>query len=89
MSDPLEVEIAKTLIDALELPDLEAENLDPQLPLFADTGLALDSIDALELAVALSKKYQIDLKAEDENMKNVFQSVHSLANYVREHQAAH
>ena len=53
---PHELEIAQLIIDTLGLEDIQAKEIDPQEPLFNE-GLGLDSIDALELALAISKKY--------------------------------
>lgn len=83
----LEAELSQLLVTALHLEDVAASDIDPAAPLFG-TGLGLDSIDALELAVALSKKYGVTISAEDENSKKSFASVRALAAYVAEHRSS-
>jgi len=83
----LESELKALIVSSLELEDVTPEEIDAAAPLFGE-GLGLDSIDALELAVALSKKYGVTLQAEDENTRAVFQSVASLAAYVSENRAS-
>ena len=73
------------IINTLELEDIQASEIETEAPLF-DGGLALDSIDALELGVAMQKRYGISLNAEAEETKQHFFSVQTLANLVRAHQ---
>lgn len=80
MSD-LEKEIKQLIIDTLELEDIEVDDIETEAPLFVD-GLGLDSIDALELGVALQKQYGIKLDAESEDTKTHFASVANLAAFV-------
>lgn len=82
----LEAELSQLLVTALHLEDVNPSQLDPTAPLFG-SGLGLDSIDALELAVALSKKYGVTISAEDESSKKSFASVRALAAYVAEHRS--
>lgn len=77
----LEIEIAQMIIDALSLEDISATDINPEEALFNE-GLGLDSIDALELSVALSKKYGLELRNNDANNKEIFSSLRSLASYV-------
>jgi acyl carrier protein len=79
---PLHLEIKRLIIESLELEDLQPEDIDDDAPLFGDGGLGLDSIDALELGIALQKKYQIQLQANDAGNRQHFQSVTSLAKLV-------
>ncbi len=81
---PEELEVAKLIVDTLNLEDLVAEEIDPQTPLFRD-GIGLDSIDALELSLGIKQKYGIQLKADDENIANVFSSVATLSQYIQTH----
>lgn len=77
----LEMEIKQLIIDALELEDVTTADIESAEPLFVD-GLGLDSIDALELGVALHRTYGIKMDAEDETTRKHFYSVESLAKYV-------
>lgn len=76
--DLLELEVKQLIISTLELEDITPDEIESSEPLFND-GLALDSIDALELGVALQKKYGIKLDAESEDTRKHFYSVASLA----------
>lgn len=80
MSD-LEGELKQLIVTSLQLEDVAADSIDSSAPLFG-AGLGLDSIDALELAVALSKKYGVHLQADDEKNREVFASVSALASFV-------
>ncbi len=77
----LEKEVAQLIIDCLSLEDITAEEINPDEALFND-GLGLDSIDALELSVSLSKTYSIELRNNDANNKEIFSSLRSLTNYI-------
>ncbi|NBB14715.1 acyl carrier protein [Caulobacter sp. SLTY] len=87
MSD-LEHDIKVMIIDVLNLEDVSPEDIDAQENLFGDNGLALDSIDALEIGVGVQKKYGIKINAEDKSTRAHFQSVRSLAEFVAAQQAA-
>jgi acyl carrier protein len=80
----LEQELKELIVDALMLEDVEASEIDSDEPLFVD-GLGLDSIDALELAMAIDKKYGVRIKADDEQNRRIFSNVKSLADYVGQH----
>lgn len=77
----LEREIAQLIIDTLNLEDLAAADIPPQQPLFGE-GLGLDSVDALELALALQKRYGLVVASDDKDARRHFASVASLAAYV-------
>jgi acyl carrier protein len=79
--DNLKLEIKKLIINALELEDMEPERIIDSEPLFG-SGLGLDSIDALELGVALKKKFGVKFPAENEDNKRHFASVDALAAYI-------
>lgn len=81
--DRLQEDIKRLIIEALDLEDTTPEDIDPEAPLFGD-GLGLDSIDALELGVALRKRYQVKLDADDPKIKEYFRSVSTLARLVEE-----
>ncbi|OXY81027.1 phosphopantetheine-binding protein [Oceanimonas doudoroffii] len=74
----LQLEVKQMIIEALDLEDIEAEEIDDDDALFVD-GLGLDSIDALEIGLALQKRYGIKLKADSEDTKKHFASVNALA----------
>ena len=73
----LEEEVKQLIIDVLQLEDLTPSDIDPDAALFV-TGLGLDSIDALELGVALQKRYGISLSADSEETRRHFTSVRAL-----------
>ncbi|HWV16402.1 MAG TPA: phosphopantetheine-binding protein [Cellvibrio sp.] len=80
-----EQELATLLITVLDLEDIAAEEIDPEAPLFdASNGqsLGLDSIDALEISLAIAKHYKVQIKADDETNKSIFYSLRSLNNYI-------
>ena len=79
----LENEIKELIISALDLEDITVADIDSNAPLFNE-GLGLDSIDALELGMALKKKYQVNFKADKEANKEYFKSVAHLAAYIAE-----
>lgn len=81
--DALKEEIKKLIIASVELEDITPADIDDDAPLFG-TGLSLDSIDALELGVALKKKYNIKLSAEDQENRKHFASVSALAAFISE-----
>jgi acyl carrier protein len=84
---PEEHEVAELIVETLNLEDMSASDIDPEEPLFSE-GLGLDSIDALELALAITQKYNVQLRADDANVKEVFYSLRSLSAYVQEQSAA-
>jgi len=81
-----EREVAELIVATLNLEDTDAGELSPEEPLFGD-GLGLDSIDALELALAISQKYSVQLKADDRNMQQAFATLRSLSRYIEENSA--
>jgi acyl carrier protein len=80
----LDQEIKELIIDVLQLEDIRPADIDAAAPLFGD-GLGLDSIDALELGVALQKRYGVALSANSEETRKHFASVHSLAALIASH----
>ena len=83
-SDPrsFENEIARLIVTALHL-DIAPGDIDPEQPLFGD-GLGLDSIDALELSLALSRDYGLELRSDDPDNPRIFSSLRSFAAHVHE-----
>jgi acyl carrier protein len=83
--DKLTLEIKQLIIEALDLEDIRPEDIDDEAPLFSEEGLGLDSIDALELGIALRKKYKLQLEANDAGNREHFRSVSNLARFVQSH----
>ena len=81
-----ENEIASVLVDTLNLEDVAAADIEPETRLF-DGGLALDSVDALELALAFSQQYGVQLKGEDETSRAAFNTLRSLSDFINTHRA--
>lgn len=77
----LEQEIKELIISSLALEDIAPQDIDATQPLFVD-GLGLDSIDALELGLALQKKYGVSMSADSEQTRQHFRSVQALAAFV-------
>lgn len=80
----LEHEVAELILEALGLEDISAELIEPEAPLFGD-GLCLDSIDALELAMAVSRRYGVQLRTDDSENRRIFSSLRALSEYVADH----
>ena len=78
----LENEIKTLIIESLELEDITVDDIKDDEPLFI-SGLGLDSIDALELGMALKKKYNVDLSDNKEENKKYFYSVKTIADFIR------
>jgi len=77
----LHLEIKQMIIDVLDLEDIDVEDIVDEEPLFVE-GLGLDSIDALEIGLALQKRYDIKLKADSEDTRQHFVSVNALVTLV-------
>lgn len=77
----LSTEIKQLIIDTLNLEGMTPEEIDAEAPLFGD-GLGLDSIDALELGLALKNRYGVVLSAESQDMRQHFYSVETLVKFV-------
>lgn len=82
----LYLEIKNLIITTLNLDEMSADDIDSDAPLFGD-GLGLDSIDALELGLAVKNRYGIVLSSESEEMRQHFFSVATLAAYIHAQQA--
>ena len=80
--EELILEVKNDIIEALNLEDMQPEDLENDAPLFGADGLGLDSIDALELIMVLEKKYGIKLKDPKEG-KDVFKTVRVVAEYIK------
>lgn len=78
----LEQQIKTLIIESLALEDITAEDIPNDLPLFTDDGLGLDSVDALELGLALQKQFSLQLDGEQQS-REYFTSVATLADFIR------
>ena len=78
-----ERELADLIVAALNL-EAPAEDIDPTAPLYRE-GLGLDSIDILEIALAISKQYGMQLRSDDSDNVAIFSSLRSLSEYVKQH----
>jgi acyl carrier protein len=79
-------ELKTLIIETLDLEDISAEDIVDSAPLFNE-GLGLDSIDALEIGVALQKRYGIKLDPETDDVKRHFASIANLTELVHSYQA--
>jgi len=82
---PLENELAELLVSALNL-EVAPESIDPEAPLYGD-GLGLDSIDILEVALEISRRYGFQLRSDDERNQQIFASLRALAAHVAANKA--
>lgn len=80
-----EHELAVLLVQALNLEGVDPAAIGPEAPLFGHdaAGLGLDSIDALEIALAIQQKYAVELRSDDDNTKRTFSSLRALSQYVQ------
>lgn len=85
--ETLEVELKQLIIKIFELEDIRPEDIVSESPLFGN-GLGLDSIDALELGVALKKKYNIHIDGQSSELIEHFASIKNLAGFVVSQQEA-
>ncbi|MGH6913842.1 MAG: phosphopantetheine-binding protein [Geminicoccales bacterium] len=76
-----ELAVARLIVEAVNLEDVDANDIDPNAPLFRE-GLGLDSIDALEIALAVSTSYGFELRSDDANNEKIFASLRSLATHI-------
>jgi acyl carrier protein len=77
----LELEIKKLIVDALNLEDIRPEDIGSDEPLFGE-GLGLDSIDGLELGMALRKAFGLKIETANEEVRRHFATVRSMASFV-------
>lgn len=82
---PLEAELAVLLVDSLNL-EVMPSDISPTAPLYGE-GLGLDSIDILEVALEVSRKYGFQLRSDDERNQQIFESLRSLAAHVAQHRS--
>ncbi|MEO2268486.1 phosphopantetheine-binding protein [Pseudoalteromonas pernae] len=79
----LKLELKKLIISSLDLEDVEVSDIDDAEPLFID-GLGLDSIDALELGLAIKKEFDVKIDANSEQTKAHFASINALAEFIEQ-----
>ena len=77
----LELEVKELIIEVLQLEDITPDDIDTAAPLFVE-GLGLDSIDALELALAISKRYGFQLRSDNDENRRIFASLRALSAHV-------
>lgn len=82
----LEQAVAELIVATLNL-ETPADEIDPIAPLFGDAGLGLDSIDMLELSLAISKQYGFQLRADSVDKVSVFASLRAFCQYIDQHRA--
>lgn len=80
--DSLDSDLKRLIVSALKLEDISPEDIDSDEPLFGTSGLGLDSIDALELGVALRKTYGIRIETVSDEIRGHFASVRALATFI-------
>ena len=78
---PDELELARLIVSTLNL-ETPVEEIDPDAPLYGE-GLGLDSIDILEVALAISKAYGVKLRSDDQDNRKIFSSLRSLHQHIR------
>ncbi|MBP2306706.1 phosphopantetheine-binding protein [Azospirillum melinis] len=83
---PSELDLATLIVNTLTL-EADPEDIDPDAPLYGE-GLGLDSIDILEVALAVSKTYGVKLRADDENNTKIFSSLRTLNSHIQQLKAA-
>ena len=83
---PIQQEMAELIVESLNLEDIEPSEMKPDEHLFGE-GLGLDSIDALEIALAVSQKYGVQMQAEDDSVREAFSTLAALCEFVETHKA--
>lgn len=86
--ETVENQLKALIIESLSLEDMQPCDIDEAAPLFGEEGLGLDSIDALELGMAIKKKFGVVINGETEEMRARFRSVATIADYIRSQTAA-
>lgn len=82
---PEELELARLIITTLGI-DLDPESVDPEIPIYGD-GMGLDSIDILEISLAISKAYGFRLSSDDSDNTRIFRSLRELNKYIQQHRS--
>lgn len=84
---PAEHELARLIVDSLNIDWVTAEAIAPESPLFGGGELGLDSIDALELALAVSRRYGFQLRSDNPDNQQIFGSLRALSAHIEKHRA--
>lgn len=79
----LEQQLKQLIIESLALEDISPADIENDMPLFATDGLGLDSVDALELGLAVQKTFGLQLDGEQQQVRHYFESVNTLADFIR------
>lgn len=83
-SPDLELELAQLIVASVNLEGVGPGDIEPEAPLFG-SGLGLDSLDMLELSMAIEQKYGVKLRSDDPDNERIFASLRSLARHIRAH----
>ena len=86
VAQPVEPELARLIVDSLKLEGVTPADIDPEAPLFGE-GLGLDSLDMLELSMAIEQKYGVKLRSDDADNEKIFSSLRSLARHIQAQRA--
>ena len=84
---PAELELAQLVVSSLNIEGVQADAIDPDAPLFGEGDLGLDSIDALELALAVSKHYGFQLRSDNPDNRQIFGSLRALSAHIEQQRA--
>ncbi len=79
-----ELELAELLVETLNIDGVVPADIDPEAALFG-AGLGLDSIDALELSLAISKRYGFQLRSDNDDNRRIFASLRALSAHIQQH----
>ena len=79
-----EQELARLIVEALKLEGVDAEQIEPEAPLFGE-GLGLDSLDMLEISMAIEQQYGVKLRSDDPDNDKIFASLRSLCRHIHLH----
>jgi acyl carrier protein len=79
-----ERELARLIVEALKLEGVTADQIEPEAPLFG-AGLGLDSLDMLEISMAVEQRYGVKLRSDDPNNEQVFASLRNLCRHIQQH----
>ena len=83
-----EQELARLVVNSLNIEGVKAETIDPDAPLFGEGDLGLDSIDALELSLAVSKHYGFQLRSDNPDNRAIFGSLRALSAHIEQQRTA-